>query len=243
MSDLALAIEGATYSSSVALLREGRVVADAQVSESAEKRIGRGEALVPLIHEIVSANGVHLSEVNTIICGAGPGSFTSLRVAASVAKGIAFASGAKMYAVPSLLLIFGGAERPLQDGNYVAALPAMRGEFFALPVTLTDGFPAAAAPTHSIVSDAGLRELAREMRARVIGPGREIDAHPHARGCAAGTVAGGGAASKTEDSAADFYHSIIQSGPIDLSSWEPDYGRLAEAQVKWEAAHGRPLRA
>ena len=30
---------------------------------------------------------------------------------------------------------------------------------------------------------------------------------------------------------------------VDLDRWEPDYGRLAEAQVKWEAAHGRPLPA
>ncbi|NUO63372.1 MAG: hypothetical protein HOQ34_07360, partial [Gemmatimonadaceae bacterium] len=28
-----------------------------------------------------------------------------------------------------------------------------------------------------------------------------------------------------------------------LSSWEPSYGRLAEAQVRWEAAHGRALTA
>ncbi|OYV67912.1 MAG: hypothetical protein B7Z72_09030, partial [Gemmatimonadetes bacterium 21-71-4] len=27
----------------------------------------------------------------------------------------------------------------------------------------------------------------------------------------------------------------------DLAGWEPHYGRLAEAQVKWEAQHGRPL--
>ena len=32
-------------------------------------------------------------------------------------------------------------------------------------------------------------------------------------------------------------------GPVDLAGWEPLYGRLAEAQVKWEASHGRPLRA
>jgi tRNA threonylcarbamoyladenosine biosynthesis protein TsaB len=29
----------------------------------------------------------------------------------------------------------------------------------------------------------------------------------------------------------------------DLATWEPNYGRLAEAQVKWEAAHGRALTA
>jgi tRNA threonylcarbamoyladenosine biosynthesis protein TsaB len=32
-------------------------------------------------------------------------------------------------------------------------------------------------------------------------------------------------------------------GPVDLASWEPAYGRLAEAQVRWESAHGRPLPA
>jgi tRNA threonylcarbamoyladenosine biosynthesis protein TsaB len=29
--------------------------------------------------------------------------------------------------------------------------------------------------------------------------------------------------------------------PVNIGSWEPAYGRLAEAQVKWESAHGRPL--
>ena len=32
-------------------------------------------------------------------------------------------------------------------------------------------------------------------------------------------------------------------GPVDLALWEPEYGRLAEAQVRWEAEHGRPLAA
>jgi tRNA threonylcarbamoyl adenosine modification protein YeaZ len=27
----------------------------------------------------------------------------------------------------------------------------------------------------------------------------------------------------------------------EVSSWEPDYGRPAEAQARWETAHGRPL--
>jgi hypothetical protein len=36
--------------------------------------------------------------------------------------------------------------------------------------------------------------------------------------------------------------SLVERGGVaDLASWEPSYGRLAEAQVKWEAEHGRPL--
>jgi tRNA threonylcarbamoyladenosine biosynthesis protein TsaB len=36
---------------------------------------------------------------------------------------------------------------------------------------------------------------------------------------------------------------LLDRGPVDIDTWEPQYGRLAEAQVKWEAAHGRPLPA
>jgi hypothetical protein len=35
--------------------------------------------------------------------------------------------------------------------------------------------------------------------------------------------------------------SLIASGPVDIDTWEPAYGRLAEAQVRWEETHGRPL--
>ena len=37
---------------------------------------------------------------------------------------------------------------------------------------------------------------------------------------------------------ASMFHTF---GPVSLESWEPNYGRLAEAQVKWELANGRVL--
>lgn len=68
-------------------------------------------------------------------------------------------------------------------------------------------------------------DRARGWDARLIGPahpeGSEIA--PHARG-AARLIA------------------LIEATPAaDLAAWEPAYGRLAEAQVKWEATHGRSL--
>jgi hypothetical protein len=76
----------------------------------------------------------------------------------------------------------------------------------------------------TVLSAEQLAEAAHRGRGvRVIGPGQQVDAHPHARGVA------------------PILASVMESGPVDLASWEPDYGRLAEAQVRWEAAHGRPL--
>jgi tRNA threonylcarbamoyladenosine biosynthesis protein TsaB len=59
-----------------------------------------------------------------------------------------------------------------------------------------------------------------------VGPGQpEHSVDPHAR-------------------AAARLSALIDATPAaDLAGWEPAYGRLAEAQVKWEAAHGRPLAA
>ncbi len=223
MSALTLALDGSTYSASIALLRDGKLIGESVASSESEGG-GRGEALVPMIARMLEASGLRADQITEVICGAGPGSFTSLRVAASVGKGIAVAAQAKMYSVSSLLLTV-GAQNPLAEGNFLSVLPAMRGELFALPVTVTNGVPAASAPRHTILGDEAIAPAAALNGARVIGPGQQLDVSPHARGVAA------------------LYGAVVAGGAIDLDRWEPDYGRLAEAQVKWEAAHGRPLTA
>ena len=68
-----------------------------------------------------------------------------------------------------------------------------------------------------------VRATCERHHAHAIGPEEMIDQKPHARGALA--VAGSWAALPA----------------LALDAWEPAYGRLAEAQVKWESAHGRPL--
>jgi tRNA threonylcarbamoyladenosine biosynthesis protein TsaB len=179
---------------------------------------------MPAIAECLEEGGVKRGEITRIVCGAGPGSFTSLRVAGSVAKGLATGYGVELFAVSSLLLTVTGAKPQLAPGEYLSVLDAMRGELYSARVRLEAGGLAVQVEPAMIMSSEQLSEaLARDRGVRVIGPGQEIDASPHARGVV-GVLA-----------------SILAGGPVDLASWEPDYGRLAEAQVRWEAAHGRPL--
>ena len=56
----------------------------------------------------------------------------------------------------------------------------------------------------------------------------------------AGVPSDGEAAPRAR-AAAQLTKLIDATAAADLAAWEPAYGRLAEAQVKWEAAHGRPL--
>jgi tRNA threonylcarbamoyladenosine biosynthesis protein TsaB len=105
-------------------------------------------------------------------------------------------------------------------------LDAMRGEFFASRIVYRPDSGEYSAEPARILSRADLDDFrAREKSTRVVGPGQEIDAHPHARGVAR------------------ILDQVMKSEPVDLAGWEPDYGRLAEAQVRWEAVHGRPLTA
>lgn len=222
-----LALEGATYEGSVALLRESEVVSERTLTADNGPPQGRGgERLMPAVAECILEAGVGRGEIARIVCGSGPGSFTSLRVAGSVAKGLAAGYGVELYAVSSLLLTVMGAQPPLPIGEYLSVLDAMRGEFFATRIVLRPGSAASQPDSPVLLSAQQLADLAEGERAlRIIGPRQQIDAHPHARGVAPLLAA------------------IIEAGPADLASWEPEYGRLAEAQVRWEAAHGRPLRA
>jgi tRNA threonylcarbamoyladenosine biosynthesis protein TsaB len=221
-----LALEGATYEGSVALIVDSSVVAERtlRADDGGSPRAGRGERLMPAVAECLDEAGVGRGEIARIVCGAGPGSFTSLRVAGSVAKGLASGYGVELYAVSSLVLTVSGAQPSPPIGEYLSVLDAMRGEFYAARIILQPARVAIQDGPPALMSAAQMEDLRlRERALRVIGPGHEIDAHPHARGVA------------------PIIASIIESGPADLASWEPDYGRLAEAQVRWEAVHGRPL--
>ena len=177
---------------------------------------------MPAVADALAAAAVAPNEIDRVVCGAGPGSFTSLRIAGAIAKGLALSARAPLYPVPSLLLIIAGAKPRLTPGRYVAALDAMRDEMFAQVYVATESAIVSESAT-TIVPRADLDAFARSHAARLVGPAESIEAAPHARGMA---VLG---------------HHVPWPDAADLATWEPDYGRLAEAQVRWEAAHGRAL--
>ncbi len=223
-----IALDGSTYQGSVAVIRDDQVVAERTLGgeDGGTLRAGRGDALMPAIAECLSEAGINRGAIARIVCGAGPGSFTSLRVAGSLAKGLAAGYGVELYAVSSLILTIAGARPPLPAGKYLSVLDAMRGEYFAARVTLQSDQTVIQSEATTLISAAELGEMGgREPLVRVVGPAQGLDFRPHARGVA------------------PLLKSLVGDGPVDLASWEPNYGRLSEAQVRWEAAHGRPLQA
>lgn len=215
-----LLLETSTETGSVAIARDGLVVADLSF-ESRDPATGeRSEALAPAVAECLGRAEMPARAVTAVICGAGPGGFTSLRSAAAFAKGVCSALNAQLYAVSSLELLAWSASVP--DGQYIAASHAGRNEWFCHDFDRDAGRTNLVGAAYLIGNDA-LHARAERIRAKVIGPGLEVDVRPRAA------------------EAIPRLDEIEMRGPVDINSWEPTYGRLAEAQVKWEAAHGRPL--
>lgn len=215
-----LVIDAATPAGSVALVVQGLVIGRADVPMG----VTRDDTLFPAVQELLTAQGLRATDLQAVVCGAGPGSFTSLRIAGSLAKGLAFANDCPLYAVSSLAL---AAATHGQAGEFVVHADALRGERFALDVSIDD---AGRLQVQSAVRRLSLAELAlaSESRARLaVLSSSEPDLER---------------AIVTPDAAAivrcvDW----LREGPVSLDLWEPDYGRLAEAQVKWEQTHGRAL--
>ena len=95
-----LAIDTSTERASVAL-------AVGQEIQSREHLAQRQHAqfLLPVIDELLSEAGLTISQLDGIVFGRGPGSFTGLRIACSIVKGLAYAHDLAVYPVSSLLTI------------------------------------------------------------------------------------------------------------------------------------------
>jgi tRNA threonylcarbamoyladenosine biosynthesis protein TsaB len=215
-----LALDASTYAGSVAVLRGTRVLAERSVAMRGETE----ERLMPAVLDALRHANAATGDLARVVCGEGPGSFTSLRIAASIAKGVAFARGIPLFAVSSLALVVAGSDT-LEPGDYLAVLDAMRGERYVALCRRGAGGSVTRLEGSRLIPSDEVESVAAAARARAVGPTETPATPPHARGVMR------------------MLDAVLGAGAVSLDAWEPSYGRLAEAQVKWEAAHGRPLTA
>ena len=215
---ITLALEASTYAGSVAVLKGSRVLAERTVA----MRGRESEALMPAVATVLDECGVAPGQLGRVVCGAGPGSFTSLRIAGGIAKGIAMAVGIPLVPVSSLAIVVASGESRAA-GRYLAALDALRGEHYVELYQIPDDGDIALLMAARRVPSSDVVRTAERLEATIVGQGAGVMTAPHARSIRYLTKL------------------LDATTPADLALWEPVYGRLAEAQVKWEADHGRPL--
>ena len=118
-----LAVDTARRHGSVALLRDGEVVASASLGVAP----GFGEVLFPSIQELLRAQALDVADIEAFAGATGPGSFTGIRVGLVAVKALAEVGGRPVTGVSSLRALAASANC---DGPRAALFDARRGELF-----------------------------------------------------------------------------------------------------------------
>lgn len=233
MGPVRLAIESATDSLSVAAGRSDGEAVIAVVSGARQ----HATAMLRLIEDVLRPLRAGPADLGLVVVSDGPGSFTGLRVGITVAKALALGTGIPLWTASTLLVRAAGVWQPGESVLSVA--PALRGEVYA------------GAWQHG--SDGLVTEV---MAPRTVGPGdrgvlpmvgRLVGEGPEELLAELAQRTGGAALTGaiTQPRADVLLQLLDRQGGArqieDISTWEPLYGRPAEAQAKWERDHGRPL--
>ena len=139
-----LAIETSGRAGSLAISDgdDGRVLAEEQFSHGLKHAAG----IVPIIDRLCISRGWKPTDIEEIYVSAGPGSFTGLRVGITVAKTLAFATGARIVAVPSVDVLARNA--PPEWQNLIIVLDAKRDQIFTASFENRNGEPVQREPAH-----------------------------------------------------------------------------------------------
>ena len=124
-----LAIEASANQLSIAVMMEGKVVAERRQLASHGHAVG----IVPLAIETIHAAGVTFEAMTHIAAGCGPGSFTGIRVALAAAKGFCLAHQAIGVGVSGLQALAHAASHASVDETtpFLALADTRRGPLYA----------------------------------------------------------------------------------------------------------------
>ncbi len=167
---IVLAFDTATEYCSVALL-------DSRCIEKTE-HLGQGhsERILPMVDEVLGEAGLDLREVDLIAFGAGPGSFTGLRIACGVAQGLAWGVAKRVVAIGNLRALAARALAVESRGEVVlAAIDARMNESYC--AAYKRSAEVAELRAAALVAPADLPALVAELGASIV-VGNALTAFP-----------------------------------------------------------------
>lgn len=237
MSGITLAIDSATSRLTVAVARVG-----ASFDRHVDGPRRHANEILTLVDELLAEANATVQDIEHVITGDGPGSFTGLRVAASVAKAITWGrDDVRWLTTPSLLVRAMSVARAT-DARPITVLAlsdALRGELYVGCWRFEADRVQRVGPSPRAIKPDALAEFGTVQAAIGSIPEQLVD-----------TVrASVGVEPITGDAALPDARNLVAlaglEGGVELirdrAGWQPEYGRPAEAQAVWERKFGRPL--
>ncbi|MGM9972304.1 MAG: tRNA (adenosine(37)-N6)-threonylcarbamoyltransferase complex dimerization subunit type 1 TsaB [Anaeroplasmataceae bacterium] len=118
-----LLVDSSTKTLYIALVYNDMVVDERYI----EGRNDHAKNILSQIEDILNKQNIKIKDLDSIICGVGPGSYTGVRMAVTVGKMVATNTNVGLYGVSSLYLMSSG-----YDGNIVSYIDARRGNSFSV---------------------------------------------------------------------------------------------------------------
>jgi tRNA threonylcarbamoyladenosine biosynthesis protein TsaB len=121
--------------------------------------------LLTLCDEVLREAGTGVAGIGAVVCGAGPGSFTGLRVGLAVAKGLALPTGLPLVLVSSLDALACDLAQASAARLWLPCIDAGKGQVYARMYAATDGLPQAVGDADWVLDPKDLMRLAQESAA------------------------------------------------------------------------------
>jgi tRNA threonylcarbamoyl adenosine modification protein YeaZ len=118
---LILAFDTATNAATSALVRDGEVLGE---------RVSRAVQVLADADELLRAAGLAPRDLDALVVGTGPGSFTGVRIGVATARGLAVSLGVPLAGVSTLDALAAGAAEPGGGGGALPVIDARRREVF-----------------------------------------------------------------------------------------------------------------
>ena len=216
---LILGLESSSKSASVALSRDGALLAQ-YFQRSGQTH---SKTLLPMAEALLRDAGVSLADVDAVAVAHGPGSFTGVRIGVAAAKGLCWGADKPAVGVSTLEAMAwgGGCECFPADSLICCAMDARRGQIYNALFRWTGGAPERLTRDRAI----SLAELSAELKT---GPGGPV------------YVLGDGAALCSEFLIAQGHAAVLAPEAVRLqSAW--GVCRAAEGQVPRSAGELLPV--
>jgi len=120
-----LALDASTEACSVALQANGKVYSRYELCPQSHSL-----HLLPMIDAVLCEAGIKLAELDGLIFGQGPGSFTGVRIGVGVAQGLAFSANLPVVGVSSLQAMAQQAYIKHDEKQVIAAIDARMAEVY-----------------------------------------------------------------------------------------------------------------
>jgi tRNA threonylcarbamoyladenosine biosynthesis protein TsaB len=169
-----LALDTATEACSVAL-----GIGDRVIERYVELERGHAEQLLPMVDAVLAEGGLTLRSLDAIAFGRGPGGFTGVRLAASVAQGLAFGADLGVVPVSDLAAVAQRAVQEVSDTARVLVVnDARMREVYWAEFRVDDGVISAGAEHVGPASSVVLPQWESDRATTWAAAGRGLAAYP-----------------------------------------------------------------